>query len=497
MQLTHAFISVVDTRGIDELARFLVEQVKVEILAPSHTAAFLRARNVPVTETATLFAHHDRTDPALRTIAGQAVQIVVVNLPPPFRRAPADLGFDLILDGIDRVGPTVAMAAILRYRDTCVIMDPADYPTVVSEYQYKGDFDEPFCRKQARHALSTLALYEGPLMRELSMYDDEGIRQDLPEIVLGDYHRLSKLRSGSNKQQEAWLFRSAHPVDGTLPTTMNFSPSGKVTASRARDVCLATELLAEMPHPTAVVIARQRPVAVASAQDIELALATVLRQLAPGLSEPVVAINVPASAQLLARLENVPMQVFVAPSFDPDAIDRLAEREGIALLATGGTLASDLADLSITIVPGAAILEQRDARSKDEVAAGDAGGHVPTHEQKRLLAFAWTIAKFTRSDAVVLAREERGVTFTVGVGDAAVSRRHAIEKAIWEAGEASAAAVLASDGPIVLADDFQRIAQAGIAAVAHPGGPEDGRTFQVGGQPPVAILATNLSHIRY
>jgi phosphoribosylaminoimidazolecarboxamide formyltransferase/IMP cyclohydrolase len=156
----------------------------------------------------------------------------------------------------------------------------------------------------------------------------------------------------------------------------------------------------------------------------------------------------------------------------------------------------DTRDLSVVVIPGGLLVEPRDASCAGEVAAGDAGGRRPTESEGDALAFAWAVAKYARSDAVVLARQDGGLMRTVGIGTGEVSRRMAIERALAEAGAKAEGAVLASDGPITAAGDLERIAHLGVTAVAHPGGPADKLAIRgLAGE--LAIVATNVSHIRY
>ena len=500
MKVARALFSTYQPDGIEELARKLVERFQTQLLATPKTAAYLLGRGLVVTETAGLFSAGDASDPVLRTVTSDVIDLVVVNLPPPFKRPPAQMGFDLILSEVDPLGPSLVRAAILRYERTGIAMDFDDYAIVLSEVMTKSDLDVPACRRLARRALSRLAAYEIPIARELSMFDEEAMRQELPEIVLPGYQRLSRFGSGTNRHQEAWLYRGDGAPPGTLPEAMNFNPNpkAKLTMARARDACLAIELLAEHDRPTAMVLARQRPLRVVSAATLEAATAQAAECLSPPLSGAVLAVNGNASAALFASIANAPMDMFVAESFDPDAVETFAERTSAALVATGGRFVADTPQLSISVVPGAMLLEPRDSRCGNEVESGDSGVRAPLDAERRALVFAWAIAKYLRSDGVVIAKEEQGVLRTIGIGASAISRRQAIEMALAEAGADAGGAVLASDGPIMNSWDFERLASLGITAVAHPGGPEDAKPFAIAdGRGMLAIVATNVSHLRY
>jgi phosphoribosylaminoimidazolecarboxamide formyltransferase/IMP cyclohydrolase len=144
------------------------------------------------------------------------------------------------------------------------------------------------------------------------------------------------------------------------------------------------------------------------------------------------------------------------------------------------------------------LVEERDLPCKGEIEAADPAGRRPTESEQDALVFAWAVAKHTRSDAVVLARHVDGIMRTVAVAAGEVSRRLAIEHALAEAGAEAEGAVLASDGRIATAGDFERIAKAGVLAVAHPGGPADATKVAVrNAERELAILATNVSHILY
>jgi phosphoribosylaminoimidazolecarboxamide formyltransferase/IMP cyclohydrolase len=496
MKVAYALLSVQDPLAVEELARFLVDNFGTKLLATPRTAAFLRQRGVPVVETSGLCSAGDAADPTVRAPTGEAIDVLAVELPPPFGRTPPRGGFDLLASQMDLVDPLLVRSGIACFERTCVVADPEDYRAIVAVLMQKGELDLPFCRAMARRSVSKLAAYEGPLTRELTSFDEEGFRQDVPEILVPGYSRAIRLEDGSNHPQEAWLYRANDELPGTLPTMLNYAPTAPLDMGRARDAALAMELLAEHAAPTAVLLARLRPIAVASAARIETAVAWLAQGVSPELSSAVFAVNVEATAEVLRLLASAPAAVIAAPSVDTVAAEAAAERNGVSLLAMGGMVPPDTRDLSILVIPGGLLVEPRDATCRNEVEAGDPGGRRPTEAERDALVFAWAVAKYARSDAIVIARQDDGLMRTVGVGAGEVARRFAIERALAEAGTQAEGAVLASDGPITEAADLELIAGAGVTAVVHPGGPADKLGISVGASE-LAIVATNVSHIRY
>jgi phosphoribosylaminoimidazolecarboxamide formyltransferase/IMP cyclohydrolase len=496
MKVARALFSVQDPRRIEELARFLSGKMGVALLATPRAAVFLRERGLPVTETSGLCSAGDGADPVVRAPSGEAIDLVVVELPRPLGHTTPRAGFDLLASEMDLVGPLLVRSAIARFERTCVVVDPGDYDAVAQALIYQGELDLPFCRGMARRAVSRLAAYEGPLTRELSSFDEQGFRQDLPEVLLAGYGRQLRLQGGSNEHQQAWLYRAEDPPRGSLSTTLNYAPAGPLDMARARDACLAMELLSEHVAPTAVLLARQRPVAVASAGKIEAAIAWLAERASAELSSAVMAMNTEATGEVFRLLARAPLAAIAAPAVDPDAVEVAAERKGVALLATGGMVPPDARDLSIVIIPGGLLVEPRDATCRGEVEAGEPGGRRPTDGEREALVFAWAVAKYVRSDAVVLARQDGGLMRTVGIGAGEVSRRLAIERALGEAGTQAEGAVLASDGPITEAAELELLARAGVSAVAHPGGPADSLGIEEGDRE-LAVVATGVAHVRY
>jgi phosphoribosylaminoimidazolecarboxamide formyltransferase/IMP cyclohydrolase len=498
MKPTRALFSTFVPDAFREIAKIVSQRFGTELLAPPRAAGYLRDQGIAVQEVTGRVAYADAGDPHLHTATGEVIDLLFVNLPPPFPRPPGQMGFDLILAEMDPVGPGLLRAAIPRYEQTAIVMDLDDQSEVLSALMSVKDLDAPLLRKLARRAISRLAAYELPLLRELTSFDEEAIRQDVPEIVVPGYARLSRLESGTNKHQEAWLYAADDPPSGTLPKAMNFNPHRKarMTMARARSAALAMEILAEHQRPTALVMARGRPIRVVSASTLRAAVAQASEYVSPVLSGAVLAVNGDLDEALVRSLRNVPVDMLLAPSFDPDTIQDLTAREDLALVAVGGMFPPEISYPSIRIVPGGMLLEPRDARCANEVESGDRGVRPATPAEQRALVFAWAVAKYVPSDGVVIAKENAGVLETIGVGAGGTSRRMAIEMALSEAGAEAAGAVLASDGPIVRAADFERLAKTGITAVAHPGGPEDGNAFTTAGNPPIAIVTTNVSHLK-
>ena len=208
MKVAYALLSVQDPLAVEELARFLVDNFGTKLLATPRTAAFLRQRGVPVVETSGLCSAGDAADPTVRAPTGEAIDVLAVELPPPFGRTPPRGGFDLLASQMDLVDPLLVRSGIACFERTCVVADPEDYRAIVAVLMQKGELDLPFCRAMARRSVSKLAAYEGPLTRELTSFDEEGFRQDVPEILVPGYSRAIRLEDGSNHPQEAWLYRA-------------------------------------------------------------------------------------------------------------------------------------------------------------------------------------------------------------------------------------------------------------------------------------------------
>jgi phosphoribosylaminoimidazolecarboxamide formyltransferase / IMP cyclohydrolase len=496
MKVLHALLSVEDPLAVEELARFLVDTQGTKLLATRRTAAQLRALGLPVTETSGLCSTGDAADPTLRAPTGEAIDVVAVELPAPLGRTPPREGFDLLAFEMDVVGPHIVRSAVACFERTCVVADPEDYRAIIAMLVEKGELDLPFQRLMARRAIAKLAAYEGPLTRELTSFDEAGFRQEVPEILVAGYRRLFRLADGAGAASPAWLYRADDELPGSLPTTLNYGPTGPLDVTRARDAALAMELLAEHFSPTAVLLARQKPLHVVSAATIAAAVAAIAERIPADLSGAVVAMNVGASAEVFGLLASAPVAVIAAPTVDPVAVERAAERRGVSLLATGGMIAPDARDISIVVIPGGLLVEARDTTCRGEVEAGAAAGRPCTESERRALVFAWAVAKYARSDAIVLARQDGASMRTVAIAAGEVSRRRAIERALDEAGTYAERAVLASDGPITEAGDLELIASAGVTAVAHPGGPAD--QLGIGDRDgELAIVATNVAHIRY
>jgi phosphoribosylaminoimidazolecarboxamide formyltransferase/IMP cyclohydrolase len=519
MEVRRAFLSVHDKSNLEHFVRSL-QALEIEVVATSGTAEFLKEKGILVTPAATYTGSPELFDGTLKTlhprihggmaatddegdqaeltaIGGGPIDILAVNLTPVV--AQTDVGLDNLLRQVDLGGPSLIRTGVCNYQRVTVLVDPEDYGRVLKQLLDYQRIPEELRRKLAIKAMATLARYDALLGREVTSYDQRGERRPTPELMSLLYERFSDLPSGDNEHQSATMYGGAITPPGTLPQAILYGTGkGEVpTVQQLRDAAMALDLLAEFPEPAVTVVSRRRPVATVVGGTIESAVAAAIKLLGPRLSSGLLATNAQIDPACPPLLRFAPIDALVAPSFHADALPVLQKRDGLCILATRGVLPKDRAGWDLVPIPAGLVVEQRDAVADGEVAQGKVmSQRQPLPAELRALDFAWKVAKYTRSDAIVIARvDSDGTLRTVGVGGGGTTRREAIELALSQAGPAAAGGVVASDGTIDDASDLDVLMKRGIVALAHPGGPKDADIIAAGSNV-LALIATGVSHLR-
>jgi phosphoribosylaminoimidazolecarboxamide formyltransferase/IMP cyclohydrolase len=514
-----ALISVHDPRNLVDLVQRLLD-MGTDVVVAADNAAFLKSKGVGVRTVDELLgrpagasARVETLDArihagialgdtpsdaaALKAIGAAPIDVVVVNLP---RIPDAGAGLDAVLGATDLHRPALMQSAATSYARVVVLVDPDEYGRIVQKILDYEEVPVDDRRDLAIRALGVLARYVATLGRTASTFDEKGEARPTPELYARVVERTSDLRGGDNAQQSATLYAEPDAQAGALPQAIMYG-SGEAelpTAAQLRDAARALDLVAEMSTPTATVTARGRPVSVVSASTSAAAVSGALRSALPlQPSAPLVASNTEIDAPTAAKLLRNEVSTIVAPSFETAALDAFAEEAGPCIIATRGVPAATRAGLEAIEIAAGVVLETRDATAEGEVANGKVvTQRQPTVNEIRALDFAWKIAKHAPSDAIVLAREdEDGTLRTIGIGTAAPSRRIALEQALWQAGQAAAGAVLASDGPIEQRAEIDLILSRGVLAVVHPGSANDAENV-AGGSHVLAMIATGVTHFR-
>jgi phosphoribosylaminoimidazolecarboxamide formyltransferase/IMP cyclohydrolase len=512
-----ALISVSDKRGIIDLARALVD-AGVTILSTGGTARSMRAAGVPVTDVSEYTGSPEVMDGRVKTLhprvhggilmrdtigdrtqltelGGSPIDLVVVNLYPFEQTVARDAPHDEIIENIDIGGPSMIRSAAKNHARVTVVVDPDDYPEVLESLRGEGPSLELRARLAAK-AFGHTAAYDGAIAGYLTSRRADGTRETFPGTLAMTFEKVYDLRYGENPHQKGAFYVERNAPSGSLARAESLGAGGKeLSFNNLVDVEAALDAVREHDAPAAVVVKHTNPCGVATASSLAEAYRTARDADALSAFGGIVALNREvdlATAQILAETF---LECVVAPGFAADALEALRAKKNLRLLATGGWLAADHAELVLKRVGGGLVVQDRDATGGLEVAnATLVTKRAPTDAERAALDFAWRVVKHVKSNAIVFAKPGR----TVGVGAGQMSRVVSVQLAAQKAGAESNGAVMASDAFFPFADGLEAAAQAGVTAVVQPGGSKkDDEVIAAADAAGIAMLFTNVRHFRH
>ncbi|MFO1364326.1 MAG: bifunctional phosphoribosylaminoimidazolecarboxamide formyltransferase/IMP cyclohydrolase [Burkholderiales bacterium] len=519
IRIRQALISVSDKTGLAELARGLAE-LGVAILSTGGTAKLLTASGVKVTEVAEYTGYPEMLDGRLKTLhpkvhggllarrdlpahmaaiegAGIApIDLVVVNLY-PFQQTIARPGctFAEAVENIDIGGPTMVRAAAKNHAGVAVLTDPADYAAVLGELRASdGALGAATRLALATKAFAHTAAYDAGIANYLTSLDDDSRPTLFPETLTLQWHRAQAMRYGENPHQEAAFYRDADPVAGSLARYEQVQGK-ELSYNNIADADAAWECVKTFERPACVIIKHANPCGVAEADSCLAAYTRAFKTDPTSAFGGIIAFNRPldgASAEAVAKQF---VEVVVAPGLDASARAALAEKANVRVLVV--PLGASAQRYDFKRIGGGLLVQTPDARN---VGAGElkvVTRRPPTGDELRDLLFAWRVAKYVKSNAIVFC----GDGMTLGVGAGQMSRvdsaRIAAIKA-QNAGLSLAGSVVASDAFFPFRDGLDVVADAGAKAVIQPGGSvRDDEVIAAADERGLAMVFTGVRHFRH
>jgi phosphoribosylaminoimidazolecarboxamide formyltransferase/IMP cyclohydrolase len=507
-----ALVSVSDKSGVVEFARALAA-FGIEIISTGGTAKLLDKEGVRVTQVSayTGFAEmldgrvktlhpkiHGgllarRDDPAHVAAIGAAgippIDLLVVNLY-PFAAAVADPQCRLedAIENIDIGGPAMLRAAAKNYAGVAVLVDPADYPRVLAELR-AGGVSKTTRFALAQKAFAHTAAYDGAIANYLTSLDSK-----FPDVLTLQLQKLQDLRYGENPHQSAALYRDARPVPGGIAQHKQLQGK-ELSYNNIADADAAWECVKSFSEPACVIVKHANPCGAATGTALLQAYESALRCDPVSAFGGIVAFNRALDRATAEAFGKQFAEVVIAPRVEPEASQALAGKTNLRLLEV--PLAHEAQQHDYKRVGGGLLVQSTDASILNQADLKVVTKKKPTEAQQRDLLFAWRVAKFVKSNAIVFCRDRA----TVGIGAGQMSRLDSVRVAATKAGEAKlelAGSVVASDAFFPFRDGLDALADAGAAAVIQPGGSvRDAEVIAAADERGIAMLVTGMRHFRH
>ena len=520
--ITRALLSVSDKTGLDTLGRFLAER-GVEILSTGGTARALIEEGVPAREISDFTGVpeilggrvktlHYKVHGGILAVRGDegherdtaehgiaAIDLVVVNLYPFERTVSGAAGFEEFIEQIDIGGPAMIRSAAKNHAGVAVVVDPGDYASLMADIEANAGTTSPGLRRRlAAKAFARTAAYDAVIAAWIALGEDA----ELPEHFSLSGRRAMPLHYGENPHQVAALYVTAQTRPGVA--TARQVQGKALSYNNLGDADAALELVAEFAEPAVAIIKHANPSGAAVAGSLAESHARALACDPLSAYGGVVAVNRTVDRVGAEAITEIFTEVVVAPEADAAALEVFAAKKNLRVLVTGALPDPAQQDFTARTLAGGLLVQSRDAGRVDPTDFRVVTRRKPGDGERRDLAFAMTVCKHVKSNAVVFAKG--GATTAIGAGQ--MSRVDAVHvaalKAAGVAGEAgqeesaTRGSVLASDAFFPFPDGLLAAVEAGAVAVIQPGGAQrDEDVIRAADEAGIAMVFTGQRHFRH
>jgi phosphoribosylaminoimidazolecarboxamide formyltransferase/IMP cyclohydrolase len=527
--IKQALISVSDKTGVLDFARAL-SALGVNILSTGGTAKLLHENGVKVTEVSEYTGFPEMLDGRVKTLHPKVhggilarrdlpehmaklqehgmptIDMVVVNLYPFQQTVAKDhCTLDEAIENIDIGGPAMLRSAAKNHKDVVVICDPADYGVVLAEMKGTGaqagaiSYDTRFML--AKKVFAHTAQYDGAITNYLTSLGpdkEHASRASTPQTLNLQFDKGQDLRYGENPHQTAAFYRDPKPADGALANYRQLQGKdlsfNNIADADAAWECVKT--LGGFEQPAGCVIVKHaNPCGVAIGASALDAYTRALMTDPTSAFGGIIAFNVEVDGAAAEALSKLFVEVLIAPSFTPEARQIMAAKQNVRLLEIA--LGNGHNKFDFKRVGGGLLVQSPDAKNVTVGELRVVSNKQPTQQQLQDMMFAWRVAKYVKSNAIVFCAN--GMTLGVGAGQMSRidSARIATIKAA-NAGLSLESSAVASDAFFPFRDGLDVVVDAGATCVIHPGGSmRDQEVIDAANERGVVMVYTGTRHFRH
>jgi phosphoribosylaminoimidazolecarboxamide formyltransferase/IMP cyclohydrolase len=520
IKIKRALLSVSDKSGLVELATALAGH-GVELVSTGGTAKALREAGLSVRDISDLTGFPEMMDGRVKTLHPKvhggllavrdnpehvasmeahdigAIDLVVVNLYPFVQTVMKGAKRDEIIENIDIGGPSMVRSAAKNHASVAIVTDPADYAMVAS-----GATTLDQRKTLAAKAFSATAVYDAMISQWFAFADQQ---QMFPDMMAMMANRGEELRYGENPHQKAALYIPAGPHGRGIAQAQQLQGK-ELSYNNYNDADAALELVSEFRDgpPTVVIVKHANPCGVASADTLLEAYHAALACDSVSAFGGIIAVNRPLDAATAEAMTGIFTEVVAAPDASEEAKAIFARKKNLRLLLTGELPDPARGGLAVKTIAGGYLAQSRDNGRISRDMLKTVTKRAPTEAELADCLFAWVIAKHTKSNAIIYAKD--GSTAGIGAGQmnrlesariAAWKAKDAAEKAGWATPRTIGSAV-ASDAFFPFADGLMAAVEAGATAVIQPGGSiRDDEVIAAADAAGLAMVFTGMRHFRH
>jgi len=515
VKIKTALISVSDKTGLDTLVQYLNKN-NTNIISTGGTAKYIESLGIEVDRVSDLTNFPEIMNGRVKTLNPliyggllnrpvldddiqnelgiKNIDLIIVNLY-PFEKTIAkdNVNEEDAIENIDIGGPSMIRASAKNFYSKTVVTDPSDYDSLIEELKKNGHSVSYLIRKQlALKAFNLTALYDANIQSYFQIDKDNS----LPDTLLLGLTKKNDLRYGENPHQKAGLYSFNNPDNESL-VNANIFQGKALSYNNFLDVNTAMRCSQEFEEPCCVIVKHVNPCGVALAQNIHQAYKKAFETDPESAFGGVIAVNRNLDKDFAKYLiNNQFLEVLIAPSYDEEAIEVFKEKENIRVISVENYKKNQI-DFQIQAIDGGFLVQEDD----NEIAATDNFNFVtnkePNETQLEDLIFAWKVAKYVKSNAIIFARNLQ----TIGIGAGQMSRVNSAKIASLKAAASNLetkGAVMASDGFFPFSDSIQMASKNKIECIIQPGGSiKDQEVIDEANKENISMVFTGIRHFRH
>jgi phosphoribosylaminoimidazolecarboxamide formyltransferase / IMP cyclohydrolase len=525
----NALISVSDKTGVLDFARAL-HGLGIGLLSTGGTAKLLAEAGLPVREVASLTGFPEMLDGRVKTLHPkvhggllarrdvpahmnalaehgiETIDLLVVNLY-PFEATVARAGCTLeeAIENIDIGGPAMVRSAAKNWKDVGVVTDASQYESVIAELKATGQLSDALRFGLSVAAFNRISNYDAAISDYLSSIDPQSLGQSgapqrvaFPAQSNGRFVKLQDLRYGENPHQAAAFYRDLYPAPGSLVTAQQLQGK-ELSYNNIADADAAWECVKSFDAPACVIVKHANPCGVAVGAGPLEAYQKAFQTDPTSAFGGIIALNRVLDGAAAKAISAQFVEVLIATDFTTEALDVFKSKANVRLLriALPDQIAASRNAQDVKRVSSGMLIQTAD---NHEVAFADlkvVTAKQPTPQQMQDLLFAWKVAKYVKSNAIVFCAN--GMTMGVGAGQ--MSRLDSARIASIKAGHAKLdlhGTVVASDAFFPFRDGLDVVVDAGAVAVIQPGGSmRDQEVIDAANERGVAMVFSGVRHFRH
>lgn len=512
MKIKRALISVSDKSGIVDFALKLHE-MGVQIVATGGTAELLKD-SIPIITVSSVTNFPEMLDGRVKTLhpnihaailakrtpehikqleehSIMPIDLVVVNLYPFKKTIEKSDDLEKAVENIDIGGVALIRSAAKNYQDVVVVVNPKRYAEIIEELEEGGDISKTTRERLAVEAFLHTAEYDDTIA---SFLQKKFIGpEEFPKSLSLRYEKLQDLVYGENPHQKAAFYREIDIKESCVANAVQLH--GKALSfNNVYDADSAYELVKEFEEPAATIIKHTNPCGAATGKTISEAYRKAYETDTVSAYGGIVGLNREVDKETAEQIASTFIEVVIAPNYTNDALQILKQKKNLRLLKAS-PITAPLPGWDMKKVVGGILIQTRDVEGKLEPSKFKVvSKRKPTQTEWKAALLGWKIVKHVKSNAIVLATEDKAV----GIGAGQMNRVDSARIAIEKAGEKAKGSVLCSDGFIPFRDTVDEAAKVGVTAIIQPGGSvRDAEVTAAADENNIAMIHTGIRHFRH